>query len=61
MKGKVFLSFNSAFKRYLNGVLLKLCILVYNLEITTIRRDFNFDKVYALFSVSSFSHETMVV
>ena len=38
-----------------------MCILVYNLEITTICHYFNFDKTYAFFCVNSISPEIMVV
>ena len=34
---------------------------MYHLKITTICHNFNVDKIYALFSVNSFSPETMVV
>ena len=49
-----FFTVNSVFKRYLWGILLKLCILVYNLEITTICRNFNFTENFALFGVNPF-------
>ena len=39
---------------YLLGILCKLCILMYYLEILAIRRDFNFDQIYALFGVNLF-------
>ena len=58
---KLFSSFNSVYTRYLKGILLKLCILVYNFEIKTICCDFNFEKIYALFDVHAFSPEIMVV
>ena len=37
------------------------CISVYSLEIIALCQDFNFDKIYALFGVNSFSPEIMVV
>ena len=49
------------FYSYLQCILFKLCILVYNLENTAICTNFNFDKVYAHFGVNSFSPEIMVV
>ena len=58
---KVSLSFNSVFTRYLKSILFKLCILVYNLEITVFSYNLNFDKIYSLFVVNYFSSEIMVV
>ena len=43
------------------GNFIKLCILVCYLKITAFCYDLNFDKIYALFSVNSFSPEIMVV
>ena len=57
MKGKNIIEFYS----YLQCILFKLCILVYNLENTAICNNFNYDKVYAHFNVNSFSPEIMVV
>ena len=34
---------------------------MYNLEITTVCRDFNFDKIYTLFGVNYFSPQIMIV
>ena len=58
---KVFLSFDSVFRRYLWGILLKNCILVYNLEITESGCNFNMTKFGVNFSVNSFLTEIMVV
>ena len=50
---------------YLQGVLgyfvKKKNFFMYNLEISNIRRNFNFDKIYAIFGVNSFSPKVMVV
>ena len=55
------LSFYRSFTRYLYGILFKLFILVYNIEITSICGNLNFNKMYALFGENSFSPEIMVV
>ena len=46
---------------YLQGILLKNCILMYYLEITATSLHINFYKIYALFGVNNFSPEIMVV
>ena len=62
MKGKgYFLSFVTVCTVYFLGILIKLCILVYNLKIMANCRKFFSDKIYALFGVNYFGPEIMVV
>ena len=58
---KVFLSFDSVFRRYLKSILLKFCILVYNLEIKEICCNFDMTKFAFIFGVNSISPEIMVM
>ena len=51
----------SVFTVYLLSILMKLCILVYNFEIKAICRNMNFDQIYSLFGVNSFSPNIMLV
>ena len=49
MKGKCnFEIFIIAFTIYFKGIVLKLCILLYTLEIMAICHNINFNKIYAL-------------
>ena len=45
----------------LYGILMKLCILVYTLEITSICCNLNFYEKYTIFGVNSFSPEIMLL
>ena len=46
---------------YIFGILLICCILVYNFKSVALCQDFNFDKIYVLFGINSFSPKIMVV